>query len=221
MSRSSEVLNLSHQAKIIRPGALLPVTLIGAGSVGSHVAVMVANMGVTSLTVYDGDSVVSHNIPMSEYRHEIDLMRPKVHALREIVEQSAGLVIDARKKAWEGEPLAGSVVCCVDTMEARQAVWKEVRLNPRVEILIDTRTCNKMIEVFAVNPNDIEECDEYEHYLRYSTEEAAPNMCGSHSMKPIASLAASRACENLTGFWMSGTKKLRHVEIAVAMELIV
>lgn len=217
----SETLNLSQQAKIVRPEGLRAVTLIGAGSVGSHVAVMVAKMGVTSLTVYDHDSVESHNIPMSEYRYGLDLMRPKVHALREIVELSSGLVIEDRYKAWEGEPLKGTVVCCVDKMEVRQAIWKQVRMDPQVELLVDTRTCDKFVQVFAVNPCDIEDCEEYEYYLRYSTKEAAPAMCGRHSTKFIASLAAARACENLTGFWMSGTKKRRHEELAVAMESIV
>jgi hypothetical protein len=218
--QTSETLNLSQQAKIVRPEGLRPVTLIGAGSVGSHVAVMVAKMGVTSLTVYDHDSVESHNIPMSEYRHGTDLMRPKVDALRDIVMQSSGLEIDARYKAWDGESLQGAVICCVHDMETRQAIWKKVRMDPTVELLVDTRTSDKFVQVFAVNPCDIEDGEMYEYYLRYSTKEAAPAMCGRHSTKFIASLAACRACENLTSFWMSGTKKARHEELAVAMESI-
>ena len=211
-------MNLSQQAKIINPNAIRKVTLIGAGSVGSHVAVMLAKMGVLELTVYDHDSVESHNIPMSVYRQKLDLMRPKVHALADIIRDEADQEIDARYKPYDGEPLAGMVVCCVDTMEARQLIWKKVREHRgEVDLLVDTRTSEQFVQVFAIQPNDPDDIDLYEHYLRYSTKEAAPPMCGRHSTKFIASLAASRACENWTCFWQHGRKKSHHEELAVEL----
>ncbi len=217
-SQPESSMNLSQQAKIINPHAVRKVTLIGAGSVGSHVAVMLAKMGVLELTVYDHDSVESHNIPMSEYRQTQDLMRPKVHALADIIRVATDQEIDARYKPYEGEPLAGAVVCCVDTMEARQLVWKKVREHRGVvEVLVDTRISNLLIEVFAVNPNDHEDVELYEYYLRYSTKEAAPPMCGQHTTKFIASKTAAIACENLTCLWQHGRKKLAHRETAVEL----
>ncbi|GEM_PF-2584776 len=170
-------------------------------------------MGVPKLTVWDDDDVSEHNIPMSAYRLEKDLMRAKVEALREIVKEATGLLIDIRKERYAGqEPLAGPVVACVDTMEARQAVWRSVRMNTDVDILIDTRTAEKLLWVFSVSPCDHEDAAYYDRHVSYGTKQAAPHMCGQHGWMPMSYRAAGLVAENLTTWWMSGIKVLHHKE---------
>lgn len=179
-------------------------------------AVALAKMGVPSLEVWDDDDVSEHNIAMSAYRMK-DFMRPKVEALREIVKEASGLTIEIRKEKYAGrEPLKGAIVVCVDTMEARQAVWKRVRMDPEVSILIDTRTAGKLLWVFAVAPCDPDDAEYYDHHVAYGSKQAAPHMCGLHGFMPMSYAAASLAVSNLTSWWMSGIKDLHRKELVAS-----
>lgn len=209
-------LNHAQQHKLLDPKAARPVTLIGAGAVGSHVAVALAKMGVPRLVVWDDDDVSDHNLAMSAYRMK-DFMRPKVEALREIVLEASGLEIAVRREKYVGqEPLEGAVVACVDTMEARQAVWKAVRMDPAVDILVDTRTAAKLLWVFAVCPTDPDDVERYDPHVAYGTRQAAPHMCGEHGFMPMSYLAAGHAVSALTSWWMSGIKELHRKELVAA-----
>ena len=132
-------LNLSHQVHLIDPNCVRPVTLVGAGSVGGWVALLLVKGGVTDLTVIDHDSIESHNIPMSFYGIE-DIARFKVHALKHRIEKDTGVSITDICKAYEQDPLSGTVIACVDSMHVRSALWKAVKGNPRVDLFVDTRT---------------------------------------------------------------------------------
>ena len=206
-------LNHAQQHKLLDPKAAKPVTLIGAGAVGSHVAVALAKMGVPELVVWDDDDVSEHNIAMSAYRMK-DFMRPKVEALREIVLETSGLRIGIRKEKYAGqERLSGAVVACVDSMDARQGIWKAVRMDPDVSILIDTRTAGQLLWVFSVCPCDPDDAAYYDHHVSYGTKEAAPHMCGTHGWMPMSLMAAAHATANLTSWWMSGRKDLHRKDI--------
>jgi molybdopterin/thiamine biosynthesis adenylyltransferase len=218
--QDEEGLNFSTQYKIVDPLAVRPVVLIGAGSVGSHVAMNLAKRGVRQLTVYDPKAVRSENIPASEYR-QIDLARPKVHALADLIRDAACLEIDTRDKSYGGEPLSGTVISCVDTMEARMLIWERVRAHKAlVDLYVDTRVVGQFIQVFAIVPGDPDDVPFYEYYLRYSSKEAEPNMCGRHGTKSISAKTASVVDSNLTQFWQNARKKRIHEEQVVDLELI-
>lgn len=216
---SETMLNLSQQHNLFDAEYARPVTLIGAGMVGSRVGDELGRMGVRDLTVYDHDFIESHNGPMSVYRLR-DLARLKVEALREIVLESSGLEIDARPKAYEGEPLRETVVCCVDDMDARRLVWQAVKNNPEAKLLVDTRTAAELVWVFAVDPNDPDDQAYYEHHLTYSNKEAAPQMCGRHGIGYVSMRAAAAVCANLTYWWQRGRKVLHHKELTGELECI-
>ncbi len=70
--------------------ARTPITVIGAGAVGSFTVLALAKCGAECITVYDDDTVESHNLPNQWYRLT-DLGRPKVEALRELVREMTGV----------------------------------------------------------------------------------------------------------------------------------
>lgn len=212
-----ERLNFSQQKKIFNPSFVKPVVVLGAGSVGSQLTAMLAKIGVTDITVYDGDSVESHNIPMSAYGNS-DLGMYKVLALKDLVLRQSGVEIKALPRMYAGEPLRDSVIACVDSMEARLAVWQAVKNNPMVDIFIDTRTAGELISIFAVSPCNPDDIAYYEHFL-YPTGEAAMLTCGNHGIVYISSMAAGIACANLTNWWQCGRKKLHFKELIPALEV--
>jgi len=205
-------LNFSQQDFVFDPASAGAVTLIGAGSVGSQAAVMLAKIGVADLRVFDGDHVESHNIPMSAFGIR-DLGLYKVQALERIILEQSDLKIDGVAAMYGGEPLKGSVVACVDTMEARRSIWDQAKMNPNVDILVDTRLAGEFVSVFAVDPCDPEDIAYYEHFL-YPSSEALTPTCGFHGIIYVSAQAAIAVCANLTAKW-SGGRMRRHFRLLV------
>lgn len=201
-------LNHGQQHELFTAAHAMPVTVIGAGSVGSQVACMLAKIGVTDLSVWDADDVESHNIPMSAYRLK-DLGVRKTFALAEIVREQSGVAITEIREMYAGQPLRGAVVSCVDTMEARQLIWNTAKGDPLVDILVDTRTAAEYVSVFAVNPSDPDDIAYYEYFLRYGYGDAVKPNCGYHGIVHVAAQAAIAAVANLTNWWSNGRKE-RH-----------
>ncbi len=205
-------LNFSQQDEVFDPANARRVTLIGAGSVGSQVALMLAKIGIRDLRVFDGDHVESHNIPMSAYGIR-DLGLYKVEALGRILREQSDLTIDAVPRMYDGGPLNESVICCVDSMEARKLIWEEVRMNCNVDIFVDTRIAGEFVSVFAINPGDPDDIGYYEHFL-YPSSEALTPTCGFHGIIYVSAQAAVATCANLTSKW-SGGRMRRHFRLLV------
>lgn len=199
-------LNFDQQERIFLPEAAGPVTVIGAGSVGSQLVDTLAREGCTDITVWDDDFVASHNIPMSVYRQTKDLARPKVEALAEIVHEATGVDLQAHRARYAGQQLKGCVAACVDTMDARKDVWGQVRNNPFVPLLVDTRIAEEFITVFAIRPCVPGDVAFYEHFM-YASKDAVRPMCGRHGAKHVSGTAANAACAALTEWWEHGTTK--------------
>lgn len=205
-------LNFSQQDDVFDPNAAQPVTVIGAGSVGSQLVAMLAKIGCREITVWDGDDVESHNIPMSAFRMA-DLGKPKVAALEALVAEQSGVRIKAIPRMYEGENLTGTVVACVDSMEARMLLWDRIRDNPNIDVFVDTRIAAEYVTVHAVAPCDRSSCDEYGKLL-YPSSEAVRPTCGRHGIVYVTAAAAVAACACLTNAW-SGRKKDRHFRMLV------
>lgn len=210
--------NFSQQDDIFAPEAARPVTVIGAGSVGSQLVVMLAKIGCREIAVWDDDDVESHNIPMSAFRLA-DLGKTKVDALAALVEETTGVRITTVGRRYAGEPLVGSVVACVDSMESRMAIWDRVRDNPNVDVLIDTRINAEKAEVYAVDPCNPESAAAYGKIL-YPSNQALRAMCGLHGIVYVTALTASAACACLTNAWSGRTKDRRFRMLVGSLEQI-
>lgn len=212
-------LNHSGQDRLFDPALAHPVILIGAGSVGSAVAMMLAKIGVTDLTVYDADRVRSHNVPSSVYGPR-DVGKLKVEVLARWVMATAGLRIKAVPRMYAGEKLKGAVIACVDTMEARKLIWNNVKGNALVSLYVDTRVAERLVSVFFTDWTECEAAGYYEHHL-YPTSQTATRLCGRHGFKPIADFASAIAVNGLTQFWAEG-KTSKHIRLmAGSMETII
>lgn len=192
-------LNYSQQAAIFNPALAKPVTVIGAGSVGSQVVCMLARMGCQRLTVYDFDHVTSHNVPPSAFGRA-DVTQVKVRALSDRVLADTGTTITARPQAYTGERLSDTVVSCVDTMEARALIWRRVKDNPLVDVFVDTRMSSELVVIYCINPCDPEGIAWYEARL-YPTSATEPNLCGRHGIVYVTATAASLACAAIAASW--------------------
>lgn len=196
--------NFAHQEKLFDPKRARPVVLIGSGSIGSFIALFLAKAGVSNITVYDHDTVASHNVPMSLYR-ESDVGRYKVEALREIVDALTGVEITAIPEPYKDQPLKRcSVIMSVDDMDnGRMPIWDTVRGSMSIDVMLDTRVHEGYGEVYTIKPCSGVDGANYTETL-FPNSEAVIRTCGTHGFAPISTGLASSAVSSLCHFWQTG-----------------
>jgi len=99
----------------------IPITVIGAGAIGSAAVVALAKMGCSNLTVWDDDLLEEVNIPNQLCRTDM-VGKPKVEALAELTKNLTDTQIQTENRRYHGQRLLGLVVAAVDSMEGRQSV---------------------------------------------------------------------------------------------------
>ena len=164
------------EAGFVRQRDILPweklqaarITVIGAGAVGSFTALSLVKMGVGAVEVYDFDTVSVENLGPQWFR-VCDLGRPKVEALADQLAAFGGNVIPHAER-FLAQPVSGIVICTVDSMDARIALWRHLRKCRRVELYLDARMGAEVGKVFAIRPQDPEDCRVYQAELYPSTE---------------------------------------------------
>ena len=170
-----------RQLDICPPEKLaFPITVIGAGAIGSAVVVTLAKMGCSNITVWDEDVLSEHNIPnqmcLTQY-----VGSPKVDALAHLVEMLCEVEIKPLSSNYHGQRLEGVVIAAVDSMTARQMIWKAVKMRKQIDLFIDARMGAEFARIYAVRPCDMDQAEFYESNL-YSSEQAEQLPCSARSI---------------------------------------
>ena len=158
----------------------VPITIIGAGSVGSFTAFTLAKMGFCDITVMDFDKVEIENMSSQLYR-PCDIGKPKVEALKELIKAFCDTDITAVNKKYERGRFKGILVLALDSMSARKLVWdnhKEVSIG--TQLIIDARMASESALSYAMNPLDPTDCASYAKTL-YTDEQAEWERCTAKS----------------------------------------
>ncbi|MDD5476496.1 MAG: ThiF family adenylyltransferase [Syntrophales bacterium] len=170
-----------RQLDIVSPEKLsFPITVIGAGAIGSAAVVSLAKMGCSSIAVWEDDRLEEMNIPNQLCKPAL-VGKLKVDALEELVLELTGVRIEGIPKRYGGQFLKGVVIVAVDTMTARQVAWKRARLNPRIPLLVDARMGAEFARMYAIHPMDIGQAEFYEQNL-YGADEAERLPCSARSI---------------------------------------
>jgi molybdopterin/thiamine biosynthesis adenylyltransferase len=174
----------------------MPVTVIGAGGIGSPTTIALAKMGVEDITIYDPDVIEEHNLPNQMYRLS-DVGSPKVIALKDLVENYSGTSVETKQEEFSDQDVQGLVVSGVDSMDARKQIWEEaIKWNPNVSMYIEGRMGAELARIQSVDPCDPDQVKWYESTL-YSSADAEQAPCTEraiiYNVFMIASLIASQA----------------------------
>jgi hypothetical protein len=78
--------------------------------------------------------------------------------------------------------MAGIVIAGVDSMKSRFAIWEAVKFNFEVPLYIDGRIGGEEIQLFTVNPSDLEDIEYYEESWLFPDEEGAPLPCAARTV---------------------------------------
>ncbi|MCD6296396.1 MAG: ThiF family adenylyltransferase [Deltaproteobacteria bacterium] len=170
-----------RQLDIVPPEKLaLPITIIGAGAIGSATVVTLAKMGCSDITVWDADTLEDVNIPNQLCKPAM-ISRPKVEALAELVDELTEIQIKQVNRRYMGQRLKGVVIVTVDNMTTRKKVWKRVKFNRKIPLLIDARMGAELARIYAVFPTNDRDADLYEQNL-YSSDDAEHLPCSARSI---------------------------------------
>jgi hypothetical protein len=169
----------TRQLDIVPPEKLsFPITVIGAGTVGSATVLNLAKMGCSDITVWDGDDLEDLNVPNQLCKPSM-VGRLKTEALAQLIDELTEVQIKQVQRPYTGQSLEGVVVVTVDNMICRQRVWKRAKLNRKIPLLIEARMGAEFARIYTVHPTNIDEGDFYEENL-YDDGERLP--CSARSI---------------------------------------
>jgi molybdopterin/thiamine biosynthesis adenylyltransferase len=156
----------------------IPITIIGAGAIGSFTALALAKMGCTQITVYDDDIVEEHNLSNQYYRTE-DIDSYKVDALKDIIQAFCNVEITTKCERFEDQVLETPIVIsAVDSMDVRTQIFTRVKKDcEAVRLFVDGRMGALIGHVFCVPTNDDEKMELFEKEFIFPNEEAMQVRC--------------------------------------------
>lgn len=166
--------NYERQLDLIHPSKLqVPITVIGAGGIGSSTVLGLTKMGCGNLTVWDFDLLEAHNVanqmlPISVDRFATEdetffLGQPKTQALGHLVDiMNQDVSIEYCTRAWQpGDELGAIVIAAVDNMKVRKELFEACLANPEVRWFIDGRMSAEEARIYAVDLMDQTDIDNW------------------------------------------------------------
>lgn len=186
-----------RQFDIVRPTEDLafPISVIGCGGIGSPTTLALAKMGCADITVYDDDSVENHNLPNQIYKLS-DIGKTKVESLAASVQEFTGAKLKiVAERVGPASRLEGAIVSGVDSMTARQEIWKAVKFKPAISLYVDARMGAEVCRIYSVRPTNPADVKAYESTL-YHDGQAQELPCTGraiiYNVFMIASLVANQ-----------------------------
>lgn len=200
MEDQFENAHLTRQMDLIPVDVLdEPITIIGAGAIGSFTTLSLAKMGFTNITVYDYDKIEVENMNCQFYRNK-DINKFKVLALQELVEDFTGVKIKAKNELYKEGIFRGIVISAVDSMKVRRTIWenhKEVAF--QTKIVVDPRMGAESALIYAMSPMNVADITSYEKTL-YTDENAVQERCTAKATMYTAIMLSGQVCKILKDY---------------------
>lgn len=197
------------------------VNIFGCGTVGSNVAAEVVKLGVKRVNLYDYDEVEGHNVPSQRFLRT-DIGRPKTEALAEHLDLLGN---DVAVKTYG--KITGPLICkgigiiAVDSMAARKLIWEKiVSKMVGMTLAIDFRMSGNVLQVYALNPRDKDQAENYPASL-FEDKDAEPAPCGGRTVSYTGALSGAMggnyvrkhlAAQPLPYFWSMDMDALEQVK---------
>ena len=176
-----------------------PLTIVGAGGIGSPLALALAKMGYPHLTLIDGDTVEKHNLPNQLFPLDA-IGKSKVEALADEIARYSPTAVTSHHgfvtdEAWPVDAVAGKakgiVILALDNIDVRRMIWERyLRYNPNVPLVIDPRLGGQNIVVYTAKPSDFGSSQAYEATL-HSSDESVEAPCTMRSIIDVGFYVAS------------------------------
>ena len=182
-----------------------PVHIIGLGAIGSHIAELLARLGVQNFELYDFDTVTDYNVANQMFEFN-DIGTEKTIAISELLQRiNPEVKACVHTKGWnETLPLHGYVFICVDNIDIRRAICQQCMCNPLVKAIFDFRMRLSDAQHYAAagNPRDIQTLLRTMNFTQEEADAATPvSACGSTlSVIPTIKVITSLGVANFINF---------------------
>lgn len=201
LERKGEI-DFTRQRDFFDPqGVMQNVTVVGAGGIGSPTALLLSKIGIPYLTLIDDDKIEPHNLPNQFYPLSMS-GQYKVSVLAKLCELfGTAEVTPVKNKVQDAkEFVQGIVVTGLDSMAAREEVWRIVKENPQVSYLVDARIGGLDIVVHSIDPHlkdDIEYYENAENATLFKDEDGVEAPCTARAMMDVGFTTASIITRNV------------------------
>jgi hypothetical protein len=173
--RQRDIINMNRLSK-------LSASIIGAGALGSFIALTIGKMGIKKIEVFDEDGVADHNLPNQFYKKSHAEQKSfKVSALEEIVEEFSDTQVKPQFKFYTKEPLQELVIVATDSMSSRKIVWEQFKKQKQCKYYIEVRMGGQLGRMYFIYKKTPENYKFYESTL-YSDDKVKPLPCTARSI---------------------------------------
>ena len=156
------------------------ISLIGAGGLGSPIALALVKMGCPRIAVFDADRVEPHNLPNQLYRLD-DIGSAKVEALARLLREFAPAEVSTFDEMVVDRSFSGVVISAVDNMAARKEIWHRcIRYKANIPMYLDARMGGEIGRLLTVTPTNPLSVEAYEATL-FGDDEGVDDPCTAQS----------------------------------------
>jgi hypothetical protein len=202
------------------------INIIGAGGIGSFVAVALAKLGLERIFVFDGDKVEAHNLP-NQLHCPDQLGMNKAEALSNKIENLTVKKITAAPAFWwPGMDLYGVVISAVDHMEktketkvpGRRELWGAIKENTDVRLFVDGRIGGEALRVLAIRPlADILKYEWFEQRM-FPQDKAKELPCTARNIIDVGFQMAALVTNIVRKYLVSGTLEISEHDTVMDMK---
>ena len=195
-----------RQRQLVRSPEKISALVIGAGSIGSVSAMLMARTGIGRIVLYDDDTLEEWNCTGGLFDKSY-LGKPKVESVQSLIRIATGREIETRNEKFvrgvEVEDF-DIILSGVDSMSARRQIW-DLLLDIRSwNTYIDARMGGHVSEVFTVKRRDRPKFEWYQETLGV---QVAPMACGTEATSYVMARLSSMVGRSVR----SVTNEERHV----------
>jgi molybdopterin-synthase adenylyltransferase len=179
--------------------AEIRATVIGVGAIGRNVAIQLASVGAPRIQLVDFDVVDDSNRTTQGYALADVGITKVLAALTAIRQIDPTIQVETVEDRYRPRLETGEAVfCCVDSIDARTAIWRSVQRCCR--FWCDGRMLGEIVRILAVA-----EEQGREHYpaTLFTQSEAQAGRCTARSTIYAASIAAGIMVHQFTR-WLRG-----------------
>lgn len=180
LMRHSELINPKHYEQSF--------TIIGAGAIGSFLALQLVKTGFEKIVVYDFDSVSVENMSCQFYRFK-DIGNNKAKALQDLIHDFTEVKIAAIPEPWTKDSyLGGIVIAAADSMQVRKEIFEQACATGK-RFFIDSRMGAESCAIYCIDLHDSNKIELYKNTL-YSDAEAVQERCTAKATVYTANLTS-------------------------------